>query len=79
MPQSPPQQAWLSSEETTQKAMQTPKQKPELQMFAGLVSNLASFLSGMEQLFGKFWEPFGLSLLHQQGRESLLSDSLEEK
>lgn len=45
--------------------MQTPNQKPELKttIFANVVSNLVSFLSGMEQLFGKFCEPFGLSLL----------------
>lgn len=46
--------------------MQTPNQKQGLKttIFANFVSNLASFLLGMEQLFGKFCEPFGFSLLH---------------
>lgn len=46
--------------------MQTPNQKLGLKttIFANFVSNLASFLLGMEQLFGKFCEPFGFSLLH---------------
>lgn len=60
--------------------MQTPNQKPELQttIFANLVSNLASFLSGMEQLF---WKVLGTlcfvicciwAALAEEVRESLL-------